>query len=116
MKTRNGFVSNSSSSSFICDTGMSLEKVKEALEAIRKVATLLKINDPTDYYGEMWEEPFIADQKYVERMEWWLDYYNKSPSEVVGKIIINSVSDNTIPYVLHELIENGFDADRMHLG
>ena len=116
MKLRNGFVSNSSSSSFICGTQMSLEEVKEALEAIRKVATLLKINDPTGYYGQMWEEPFIADQSYVERVDWYLDYYNKPHSEVIGKIVIHSISDNTIPYALHGLIEDGFDADRMHLG
>ena len=48
---------------------------------------------------------------YDENCGW--DYENESN---IGKIIIESTSDNSIPYEMFEWIENIFNSDKYHLG
>jgi hypothetical protein len=104
MKLRKGFVSNSSSSSFICETEMSIEEVTEKLE---KLAEIIDANP-----SYMWLPPFIAHADYLE--DW--RPYDPEVIDVGGKLVIESVSDNTIPYCLFDLIEYLFNARRVHLG
>ena len=111
MKIRNGFVSNSSSSSFICDTKMSVEEVRDKLQKIVEF-----YNDMTDerlMFDEVFHEPFVSDDSYCNSS--WADHYY-AMKESKGKIIIESAGDNSIPYLLMDFIESIFDADRCHLG
>jgi len=111
MKIRNGFVSNSSSSSFICDTEISLEKVKEKL--VLMVDFYNDLNDEDNDFEDIFNEPFISDDSYCKSD--WADYYEAMRNSK-GKIIIESAQDNSIPYGLQNLIEDTFDAYRCHLG
>lgn len=127
MKTRQGFVSNSSSSSFICmKDGMTVERATEIMDTL--VDMYKVINDRSEY-------PFtsddykisIADDEWLEEMEGWFECYRdgynyylgeglKDPQKFKGKIIIDSTCDNTIPYVLFDLMEQTFETKRLHLG
>jgi len=111
MKKRMGFVSNSSSSSFICDTKMSPEAAKEKL-----VMMLDFYNEFNDYdlvFESVFDEPFIATKEYAESS--WAEYY-KDIAKAEGKLIIEGASDNSIPYDLFDMIKSKFNATRCHLG
>jgi hypothetical protein len=112
MKIRSGFVSNSSSSSFVCKTKMTVEEVEESLHQL------------LDFYNEfcglnlefdeVFKKPFFPDKNFVKEMnEGWSHLYNKYSED---KMVIESTDDNSIPYVLFDLIEEKFDAGRNHLG
>ena len=114
MKIRTGFVSNSSSSSFICDTSMSLAEVDKKLRIMYNFAKEF------DFFGyesldfeDMFNEPFIATKKYEREMQ---KDWGSAPLEIEGKIIINGNSDNSIPYTLFEVIQDVFKATRIHMG
>ena len=83
MKCRCGLVSNSSSSSFICDTKYSVDEVKE------KISALMRIMDM---------EENIDSICYV--------------SKAGDKVEVVSVRDNSIPYIIQEFIEEFFHASR----
>lgn len=110
MKIRTGFVSNSSSSSFICNTKMTVEEVTESLQIMLDFYN--KINDMNLPFDCVFEPPFIADETYGNNWK----YHYPEMSRASGKVIIHSDSDNTIPYELFEFIESKFDARRFHLG
>lgn len=112
MKVRKAFVSNSSSSSFICKVEMEPEEASKLL------------HDLLDFYNEwfgksltfeeVFDEPFYAPQGYKE---WYVNHYNHLlDGPPTGKLVIESASDNTIPWELWEMICERFDALRMHLG
>ena len=113
MKIRTGFVSNSSSSCFICNTNMTLMEVKGAL------VEMLEHDDEHDddgegyllYFDEVFQEPHIGNQGDVANYAGW-GYTDR----IIGNVLINSACDNTIPYSLYELIEEKFNAYRIHLG
>jgi len=110
MKLRNGFVSNSSSSCFVCNTDMTVEQVKD------KLADLLEVhNEYTSdclQFDNVFLDPFIADKNFCE--EDWRSDYGLGNAE--GKILIVSTSDNSIPYEMFDYIESKFDARRIHCG
>ena len=111
MKIRSGYVSNSSTSSFICETDLDPIQVKA------KLIDLLEMYN--DFMGEelffdaVFEDPFIADSSYCEGG--WADYY-KAVKAAKGKVIIHSACDNTIPDELWEFIIRKFNATRCHFG
>jgi len=115
MKIRKGFVSNSSSSSFICQVDISPERALEILEKI--------LSCYNDVFGidrgfhDVFEVPFIAEEGYLK--DWIMDdheYENEKIRSAPGKVVIESAGDNSIPYCLFELLEDRFDAIRIHLG
>ena len=124
MKIRNGFVSNSSSSCFVCNPMGGIKDyandnkeytVEEAREILQKML---------DFYNEMMEKNLAFDDVFGEikigddeDVEFLTDW-DKSWTEerVRGKLLITSACDNTIPYELFEFISTKFHAWREHLG
>ena len=116
MKIRTGFVSNSSSSSFVCNTKLPLNKVVEKMELILEMyKKLLDVKpdapDALDLkFENVFQDPRIgteADNQLYREYNALERLYPDNTS--VGKVIINSTSDNTIPYPLFELIEDIFE-------
>jgi len=111
MKIRRGYVSNSSSSSFVCSTKMSVDEVREKLE--KMVEFLNEFDDENLTFDEIFRDPFIADEEYCGGE--WADHYPTIKNSK-GKIIIESAWNSSIPYEMFEFIENKFEAIRCHLG
>jgi hypothetical protein len=111
MKKRIGFVSNSSSSSFICHTDMSLEDVNDKLVILLDFYN--EFNDTNLSFDEVFCEPFVASKEYASD-EWGKTYSAIAESE--GKIVIEGSCDNSIPWTLFDFIEDKFEAIRCHLG
>jgi hypothetical protein len=87
MKIRNGFVSNSSSSSFVCSTEYSLAEVRAKLQFLIGAYNYLMDN-----------EIYLFDRVMIDQ--------NKE----TGKVVITELYDNALPDSLYELIEDAFDA------
>ena len=101
MKVRTGFVSNSSSSSFICDTELSAKEVEVQLrEMLEAFGTLM--GEEYNY-----DEVFSPVEQGVER---YSDFYNRDMK--VTDVIIDSRSDNTLPSGMWDFIEERFNATR----
>jgi hypothetical protein len=111
MKIRNGFVSNSSSSSFICSTDMRICEVRRMLEKLLDMHNEFMNEDLS--FDDVFRQPFIADEAYTKG-EWAGHYRYIADSK--GKVIIESAGDNSIPYEMFDYIEEKFDAVRCHLG
>lgn len=90
MKLRGGFVSNSSSGSFIFPKGMSDEKVAEI---IKKTEIFL-----TEIGGELVSSG-LAD-----------------PYEHGAHVIVNTLGDNTCPHAFHRILEDIVGALYEHHG
>jgi hypothetical protein len=125
MKIRNGFVSNSSSEAFICDSKISLKEAKEILIKMLEFYNEILTGDKrfSIYgYNKVFQEPkFLTKEFFEEVLEPYYDseYSLKekiSYEEVKDKLIILSVSDNTIPFELFDIIQAKFAAQRIHLG
>ena len=115
MKIRKGFVSNSSSSSFICDTKASLDKVREKLDLILECHNSLSGEHLT--FEGTFCEPYYGSQNYDKELNdcgYMRQVYECDTT--VGKVIIDSAGDNTIPYQWFEIIEFAFNGRRIHLG
>lgn len=94
-------------------------------------------------FSKMFQDPFIVEStkdEYCDMIWEWFESYTKheeindregfidfdgnpfssvgvkTKKDLVGKLIINSAEDNTIPYSLFELIEETFNGRRIHLG
>lgn len=109
-------ITNSSSELFICDTNKSLEMIKELLQDMLNLYN--KGNNINYKFEDVFCEPkiftkndviypFDDDYKYI----WGYEIEDN-----IGKIVIESMSDNSIPFELMELIEGIFEAKRYHLG
>lgn len=109
-KMRMDFVTNSSSSCFVVQTGETPEQVKVELE---KLVTFFNEWNNTDEfsYENIFEEPTIYNFNGRDRYSW--SYENASND---GKTIIMSADENSIPWAFNELIEEKFETTRNHLG
>jgi len=115
MKTRLGFVSNSSSSSFICNTLIDIIGVRNLLQAMLDLynqATKKDFDQRVRSFNDVFDEPYIAREIPHQG---WISYYPQL-ADSIGKVIIDSASDDSIPYCLEEMISEVFDATRLHLG
>lgn len=111
MKHRTSFVSNSSTSSFICSTEMSIREVKKEMNRI--VREWRKDPGNSQDFRQDDFTIFIADREFVR------DPQNKHYSvrkKAFGKIIIEETSDNSIPWKLFDQIKEIFTATECHLG
>lgn len=114
MKIHNGFISNSSSEAFICNTTKTLEQIKEELEQILELYN--KIVCARYSFEDVFEPLSVGNEGHKVCLEGYLSYYRIKMPVIVGKVIINSAGDNTIPFALLDLIEEAYDATRVHLG
>jgi hypothetical protein len=124
MKVRDGFVSNSSSSSFILDgTKYTQRKLKHIIEHLLQATILVDETTPitADEICTIHEEKdglrFLAEMKefnsYGEdsiHEEYYNDEQYKKPV-----IIIDSISSNSIPWPVQEFLE-GIAIKRQHWG
>lgn len=104
MKCRSGFVSNSSSTSFIINqskhTGITtdvIEKMLSKMSDIGDIKVVEYVGNPYDYLCE---------------------YYSCLREIFKDDIIIaiESASDNSIPYAFQEWLEGNLPCDRIHFG
>ena len=83
--------------------------MEEKYQIIRNY--ILEYQNPFSF-ETIFDEPFILKELNTNIYAWnW-----ESTKENLGKVIILSASDNTIPYVLFDLLEVTFDTCREHLG
>ena len=136
MKIRKGFISNSSSTSFVIDYYVekkdrtSLKEVKETVDRIIKAYNIIyktKLQKKRTFtIGKITDEiikariDFEREYAYDDKGEWGPQPISKDRKKAIenqkGKIIINSVEDNSIPYLMQEMIENVLNADKWHWG
>lgn len=130
-------ITNSSSEIFICNTDKTKEAVEEFLFDLYELLgkgcspldqmTVGKLDYNTfsniawykydyDFYDECRSSDGKVDYKKVHRMQddfiaskW--NTYDKKDS-----LIIESTSDNSIPYDVWDILINNFNAERIHLG
>jgi hypothetical protein len=124
MKIRNGFVSNSSSSCFVCnpiggtnDYNKDYKNytVEEATEILRKMLDFYNdIFDRDLKFDKAFGEIKIAEEEDIKFLKDWDDSWTRD--RVEGKLLICSACDNTIPYELFDFISTKFHAWREHLG
>lgn len=108
-------ITNSSTELFVCDTKKSLDQVKEILEKMLDLYNSTLEDEHPYSFEDVFCEPYIYTKEIYERKK-DDDYWGYDNEETIGKIIIMSSSDNSIPFSLFDLIEDVFNANRKHLG
>lgn len=114
MKIRSGFVSNSSSSSFICDTNKSPKTVKGQL--VKIVELYNELSGENNKFSDIFDEPFVANKALYSVFK---GYLRKDDIEKIihdKKLIILSNGCNTVPDCFFDLIEEIYNSRFVHLG
>ena len=119
MKIRSGFVSNSSSTCFVCNihvkgkfSSENLDAVEKKLRDIIKAAIELELMPPDTKFEDIFRLPTTIDAHDLRLLR---DYdVNITPRE--DMFLIYSEGDNTIPYELFSILETIFNAREVHLG
>ena len=94
MKVRGGFVSNSSSSSFLIKTDMSKKEIKELLQNVLDI-----------------HNKYIRENKTKLAYE---DVYSELYDIPGGRTVIETNGDNSIPYWISEFLEMKFNVLSIH--
>jgi hypothetical protein len=114
MKARTGFISNSSTSCFICARwGTHKYTIKKTTEILQKMLDFYNNLEGEELsFNSVFEKPKKATKGDIELLDGW----DVPESDVKGKTLIYGKDDNSVPYLLHGLIEAKFNAERIHLG
>lgn len=107
MKVKLDFVTNSSSSCFIINSSDE-EYVKGKLEEIVKFYS--SVCDTSCDYGGVFAEPLLSDG-----VEDWLDGY-RHDYDSKDKVIVYSAYENSVPYIIAQILEECLQAEIYHLG
>lgn len=110
-------ITNSSSVIFVYKEGKTEDIIRQALEEMYTAYKKVRTDD--NYYGDELNDLLTIKTATEEDVKYWkkaaIDWdYNFDVK--VGDILIESTSDNSIPWGLMDMIENGFQATRFHLG
>lgn len=114
MKYRTDFVTNSSSSCFVCQINTSVEEVREKLQELLDFYN--KFGNDNLSFGEVFEEPYVYTENMIPKGKDAQYAWQYQCQDSVGKIIIESKDDNSIPCEMFEFIETKFNTYRQHLG
>ena len=129
MKFRIGFVSNSSSEAFICETNKDIDQIETELRWLVMLYNVMTGHEHE--FLEVFMSPVKVDENTpTNAVRSYLEYYRNDKSmyiselhdtenyddNLIGKVIIYSHSDNTVPYSLFEIIEEAYNATRIHMG
>ena len=112
-------ITNSSTELFITDDKKTVEVVKKILLKMLDVSEFdSKGNSSNSKKVDEVFNVYEINDSNVDRLLETLECYGgpKSKNELIGKIIIEGVDDNCIPFDLFELIERTFNTQRFHLG
>lgn len=117
MKIRNGFVSNSSSSSFIINTqseyynDLSIEDVTDIMDKLLEVVKIYKDIQDNVYTIEL----LPNNSKIIKKRK---EYGYEDHIEVIDNqiIYIESTDDNSIPYFIQQFLEDELNATRLYWG
>jgi len=114
MKIRTGFISNSSTSCFICGSWGRMEhSVEEVKTILQKMLDFYNdLEDKSRSFDNVFKEPRVATKEDVDLLEDW----DVPEDQVKDNILIYGADDNAIPWSLFTLIEQKFMAERIHLG
>jgi len=107
-------ITNSSTELFVCDTNKSIETVESILR--EKLKQFGALNDREYIYEECFRPVYIYTKEMADKAQSDGYAWGYENSSNVGKIIIESACDNTIPYDLWDLINDLFDGINHHLG
>ena len=86
------------------------EFINEIVKDWNWIPDEVNIKRPRERVDLSWED---NDKVYNNFVNDNIDVIKQS---LLGRIFIYSKEDNSIPYSLHQMIEDGFDAERLHLG
>ena len=124
MKIRQGFVSNSSSSSFIinydnkCAQEFTIEQIEDILLDMIKIHN--KIENSNLTFNDVFDDAHIICYDEIERkIEYEIDNRSRNrtnPEKIKNKIIINSADENSVPHSIIDFMENALDAKYWHWG
>ena len=113
-------ITNSSSELFVCDCGRDINAVEDMLQDMLDLHNKMFDEDRTfnDCFGDIYKIKDEDEARSLIDKVSYFSYNNKSfnAENYVGNIVIESDSDNSIPFELFDLIESGFNARRIHLG
>ena len=124
MKIRLGFVSNSSSEAFICVTNKDPKVISQELRDL--LAVYNRMTGQSYRFSGVFKEPDKSENIPLGVIQAYVSDHKQNPplftnlkddwNDLRGKIIIESAEDNSIPYALFEIIEEAYNATRLHLG
>jgi hypothetical protein len=111
-------ITNSSTELFVCETDKTLELVKGILHDFvthHNAGVKLGLYGYEVRYEQVFKDPYIGTKETAE-MVGWFESYQPLKNKVVGAVIIEGRTDNTIPYYMWDGIEDLFNATRIHMG
>jgi hypothetical protein len=106
MKIRNGFVSNSSSTSFYIDS--SIYTKQQVIEAIEDMVS--------DGLFAKYRIDQLTQKEIISQIEEWCGYTINGKDIPYNCIVVDSESDNSIDWDIQEMLEIKFNAYRQHWG
>ena len=106
-------ITNSSSELFVCDTDKSMTAVKQILSD--KLRSYNRNNQRDVSFEDAFREPYIFTQEMLDNVnkDW---SWGWEKQENVGKLIIESCTDNSIPYDMWDDINYIFNGYNIHMG
>ena len=115
MKIKKGFVSNSSSSSFVIKTEMSKEELDKELRRIFSAYNELVKKDENfeDVFSEVID---VIDGEHVNEEESYFIEGYEEKRFLQHNFILRSEGDNTVPYLLSQILEACFTETIANLG